>query len=214
MLRWAEPRSRTSWCQSFRAKREIRSFRHIADQGVAHVLWRCAMRNPPLSTRRFCGSTHNNTARSEAGAVRRSGSTGGNGGQLCVRNERGKARAGAGFALGAGYELRRANTEESAVIKETTPKGSWHSQERCRGSCGYSPGGSVEPLEEAEWRYHVISFRGSNQGLLEIEEAFNLAQLDLEIGLTILNSPGHRGLILHPGRLFQLLESAMWNLTF
>ena len=50
--------------------------------------------------------------------------------------------------------------------------------------------------------------------LREIEEAFNLAQLDLEIGLTILNSPGPRGVILNPGRLFQLLESAMWNLTF
>jgi hypothetical protein len=34
MLRRAEPRSRTSWCQSFRATREIRSFRHIADQRI------------------------------------------------------------------------------------------------------------------------------------------------------------------------------------
>jgi hypothetical protein len=57
---------------------------------------------------------------------------------------------GTGFALGAGYELRRANTEESAVIKETLQRGHGDSQERCRGSCGYSPGGSVEPLEEAE----------------------------------------------------------------
>lgn len=30
---------------------------------------------------------------------------------------------GTGFALGAGYELRRANTEESAVIKETLQRG-------------------------------------------------------------------------------------------
>lgn len=31
---------------------------------------------------------------------------------------------------------------------------------------------------------------------MEIKEAFDLAQLDLEIGLTILNSPGHRGVII------------------
>ncbi len=107
MLRRAEPRSRTSWCQSFRAKREIRSFRHIADQRVAPFCGGapCACTVRPYQPEGFCGSTDNNTARSEAGAVRRGGSTGGNGGQLCVRNERGKARGGQGSHLALATSL-------------------------------------------------------------------------------------------------------------
>jgi len=76
------------------------------------------------------------------------------------------------------------------------------------------PGGSVEPLREEEWRYYVISFQGTNETLLEIDEACSLALLELKIGFTVLNYAGNQGLIFHSGRLFQLLDNAMWNLAF
>lgn len=117
------------------------------------------------------------------------------------------------FSLVAGCELRRPRAEEVAVIKETLesvmPRPAimpWESR--------LLPGGLVEPLKEEEWRYHVIGFRGTNETLLEIEEASSIALSELKIGFTVLNYAGNRGLILHSGRLFQLLDNAMWNLTF
>lgn len=118
---------------------------------------------------------------------------------------------GTGFALGAGYELRRANTEESAVIKETLQRGHGTAKNDAAGVAG-TPLAVLSNL----WRRRSGDITlSASEGptkvcwrLKEIEEAFNLAQSDLEIGLTILNSPGHRGVILHPGRLFQLLERA------
>jgi hypothetical protein len=94
---------------------------------------------------------------------------------------------GTGFALGAGYELRRANTEESAVIKETLQRGHGTAKNDAVGVAG-TPLAVLSNL----WRRRSGDITlSASEGptkvcwrLREIEEAFNLAQLDLEIGLT------------------------------
>jgi hypothetical protein len=94
---------------------------------------------------------------------------------------------GTGFALGAGYELRRANTEESAVIKETLQRGHGTAKNDAVGVAG-TPLAVLSNL----WRRRSSDITlSASEGptkvcwrLREIEEAFNLAQLDLEIGLT------------------------------
>ena len=122
------------------------------------------------------------------------------------------------FTLATGHELRRANTQEIAVIKETVQPyillGPMPWEARLDG------GASVQLLE-ADWRYHVISFRGANQTLIEIEEACTLAPVDLKIGFVVLKwfgdrpmDPGQHGSIMQPGRLFQMLNGAVWNLAF
>jgi hypothetical protein len=171
MLRRAEPRSRTSWCQSFRAKREIRSFRHIADQRVAPFCGGapCACTIRPYQPKGFVDRPITIPPGAKLALSAEAGAPEGMEDSYAFVMNVARLVGGTGFALGAGYELRRANTEESAVIKETLQRGHGTAKNDAVGVAGYSPGGSVEPLEEAEWRYHVISFRGSNQGLLEIE---------------------------------------------
>jgi hypothetical protein len=119
-----------------------------------------------------------------------------------------------GFMLGSGHQLRRANAAESDVIREELQYVTGRPRRPMPWEWRVVAGGSVERLKKEDWRYHVISFRGPNKGLLEIEEAFNLAPLELKIGLTILNQPETRGVAFYPGRLFQLLENAMENLVF
>jgi hypothetical protein len=124
MLRRAEPRSRTSWCQSFRAKREIRSFRHIADQRVAPFCGGapCACTIRPYQPEGFVDRPITIPPGAKLALPAEAGAPEGmEDSYAFVMNV---ARPwGAGFALGAGYELRRANTEESAVIKETLQRG-------------------------------------------------------------------------------------------
>jgi hypothetical protein len=84
------------------------------------------------------------------------------------------------FTLATGHELRRANTQEIAVIKETLQP---------YMVFGIMPwevrlleGGASERLPEADWRYHVISFQGNNQTLVEIEENVVLPRWNLRSG--------------------------------
>jgi hypothetical protein len=116
------------------------------------------------------------------------------------------------FTLASGHELRRASSEEIAVIKATVQPYMVFSVMPWEERVG--AGGSSEPLPEADWRYHVISFQGNNQTLVEIEEACNLAPLEIKIGFVILRSPGQHGLIMHAGRLFQMLDRALWTIVF
>jgi hypothetical protein len=119
----------------------------------------------------------------------------------------------ASFSLGSGHELRRASTEEITAIKETL-QNVMRRPSMMPWELKSLPGGSVEPLKEEEWHYYVISFQGTNEKLVEIEEACSLAPLELKIGFTLLNYAAQQGLIFHPGRLLQLLDNAMWNLAF
>jgi hypothetical protein len=125
----------------------------------------------------------------------------------------------ASFTLAKGHELRRANAEEVAVIKATVKP--YMVFDIMPWEVRIVDGGASERLPEAEWRYHVISFRGNNVTLIEIEEACSLAPLELKIGFLILKwladqpmPPGQQGFIMHQGRLFQMLDRALWNIVF
>jgi len=55
-----------------------------------------------------------------------------------------------------------------------------------------TPGGGLTypHLPEAEWRYYVISFRGSNDKIRDIEYSASLLEDDLTLGLTFIRVPG------------------------
>jgi hypothetical protein len=110
------------------------------------------------------------------------------------------------FTLALGHELRRASTTEISAIKEVIIKSQMHGPTMMPWEQRTMEGGSVESMPEAEWRYFVISFQDSNNVLLEIEEAFSVARVELKIGFTILRSFGGVGLMFDPGRFF-----SFWN---
>ena len=114
------------------------------------------------------------------------------------------------FTLAPGHELRRASTGEISAIKEVL-QNQMHAPGMVPWEQRTVVGGPLESMPEAEWRYFVISFQESNNILLEIEDAFSLAPLELKIGFTVLNNIGSFGLIYDPGRLFHLLERAQWG---
>lgn len=116
------------------------------------------------------------------------------------------------LSLGSDHELRRASAEEIAVIRHTL-ENVMRRPSIMPWELRLLPNGSVELLDEAEWSYYVISFQGTNQTLVEIEEACNVALLELKIGFTVINGDP-RALMFHPGRLFQWLDNATWNLPF
>lgn len=124
------------------------------------------------------------------------------------------------YALAPGHELRRATNDEITIIKDTLkqlgpppPAQYLHLWE-----CRWPVQGNVEILPEPEWRYFVIAFRGSNITVSELENAFDLAPLELEVGFTILNGvfggQASRGVGWHPGRLFHVLQFASVDDTF
>jgi hypothetical protein len=120
------------------------------------------------------------------------------------------------FALAPGHNLRRASAEEISAIREVLQGMTGPAIVPASMPWEYrrASGGQTEPIPEADWRYFVISFRGTNQALLALEEAFSVAPLELKIGFTVLRHFGGRGLMWHAGRLFQLLDNAWWNLAF
>ena len=72
--------------------------------------------------------------------------------------------------------------------------------------------GPITILPETEWRYFVIAFRGSNVVFAELERAFDLATVELEIAFTIISTGGM--LLDSPGRLFQVLRQAQYDSGF
>jgi hypothetical protein len=79
-------------------------------------------------------------------------------------------------------------------------------------------GHPADVLPETEWRYFVIAFRGLNRTLVEIELAFDIAPLELEIGFTVMY---HKieierevyapSVLWTTRRLFHVLEAASMN---
>lgn len=123
----------------------------------------------------------------------------------------------ASFELASGHELRRATAREIGEIKETLKTLSgfthpfvqhlWECEWPC--SIGQARLGPPRLLPEAEWRYFVIAFRGSNAAFVELQPAFDLATVELEIAFTATRSEFVRlGLSFHPDRLSQLLKRA------
>lgn len=130
-------------------------------------------------------------------------------------------KGAASYTLAPGHELRRATSEEISVIKNLIEKRSPTSQMSYMHlwECQWPlPGGKIELLPQEEWRYFVIAFRGSNHTLAELESAFDLAPLELEVGFRYLHfgSGGQPspGTIWQPGRFFHVLENAFWDNSF
>jgi hypothetical protein len=113
------------------------------------------------------------------------------------------------FTLAPDHELRRATFEETRDLKsllETLmqfPKTFWWEYQ-------LPLQGTLVHMPEAEWRYFVIEFSGTNHVLCELDEAFTLARVGLELGFTLLRSQAggpFDGWTMNQGKLFHHLES-------
>lgn len=123
----------------------------------------------------------------------------------------------ASHVLAPGHELRRATPIEVAVIKDQLASMGalmgfkymylWEMESSGRG-------GIATVLPQSEWRYFVIAFRGSNATIGDLEGTFDLAPSEVEIGFTIINDFGGRGVVWSPGRFFAVLDSAPRNDAF
>ncbi len=127
----------------------------------------------------------------------------------------------ASHILAPGHELRRATHEEVEVIEQTLQR---------LASRPLNPymnlwkrrwphlGGAIELLPEAEWRYFVIAFRGSNATMAELKTAFDIAPVELEAGFTVVNSIEDDstvgGVIWNEERLFHVLADARYSDSF
>jgi len=125
------------------------------------------------------------------------------------------------YTLAPGHELRRARPEEILVIKDSiasrgpAPRLQYMHLWECQWP---HPGGTIGFLPPEEWRYFVVAFRGSNSTAAELESAFDLAPVELEVGLTVVyhefdGQVGH-GVVWQPGRTFHVLDNAMYNKSF
>lgn len=116
------------------------------------------------------------------------------------------------YALAPGCEIRRAKPDEIAIIKDTlkTIGPAPHSMNELRWETRLQPlGGLVERLPESEWRYFVIALEESDNTIGELQRAFDLAHLELELGFTVLKLAGrHAGVTWNPPRLFHVLQNA------
>jgi hypothetical protein len=124
------------------------------------------------------------------------------------------------YELAPGHVLRRATHEEIEEIRREL--------ERLGGVRGPFLIGmllwegrlpllerTIERAPESEWRYYVLSFRGNNAVVEELEMAANLSPIELEFGFTLISAvPGARGLLLNANRLFHVLESAGMDAGF
>lgn len=116
------------------------------------------------------------------------------------------------FELAPGHQLRRATSQEASQISETVQRLMSFPGIRPWECARLTGPGAFEPVPEAEWRYHVIGFRGYNDTIQELEQVFTLCRIQLKIGFTIVYQiMGGRplfGTVLHKMRLLPLLETA------
>jgi len=125
------------------------------------------------------------------------------------------------FTLAPGHELRRATPEEITIIRDRLqllgPGPDLRYVHLWEQQWPYKSG-PLNPLPEAEWRYFVMAFTGSNATESELERAFDLAPVELEVGFTVLNhvvgTSQATGVAYIPGRLFHVLEHARSNASF
>jgi hypothetical protein len=72
--------------------------------------------------------------------------------------------------------------------------------------------GDVVRLPPERWRYFVVAFRGSNQILHRLQSAFDLACVELEVGIEILRLPGGATATTGLGpRFFHVFQAATEN---
>lgn len=118
------------------------------------------------------------------------------------------------FTLASGHVLRRATIQEVAIIEENLSRlvppipqlirNPWKTRVES---------GQIQPLPAEEWRYFVITFSGTNDTIIELEEAFVLAPKEIKIAFTCVGFPGVStklpGMIFHPDRLLNLLPRSI-----
>jgi len=112
------------------------------------------------------------------------------------------------FEVAPGHVLRRATQTERQFITTILSRipGGFFPPVAFMWDVDRQPDSTLRQLAPEESRYFVIAFKGSNDTLLKIEEAFDLAPLELEVGFTALASPGI-AVTFNPGRLFHVLEN-------
>jgi hypothetical protein len=117
-----------------------------------------------------------------------------------------------------GHQVRKANSAEIGIIRALNdslaqgpfgPLGHLFARHLWEDQFPH-PGGQHVPLQEAEWRYHVIAFEGWNGPISELQIAAALAPVELEFGLTIMR----QGYGWHPERVFRTLADAPHNPAF
>ncbi|MFN7954787.1 MAG: hypothetical protein U0610_23885 [bacterium] len=116
-----------------------------------------------------------------------------------------------------GHELRRATPTEVARIRTCLDKLTvaafvqnrlfWEEQ-------WPRPDGDVRILPEAEWRYFVIAYDGTNTTMAVLEVAFDLLPSELEVGFSILNARGAGGIVWNGPRLFHVLDNGIRDPSF
>jgi hypothetical protein len=125
---------------------------------------------------------------------------------------------GSAFTIAPGHELRRGTAQEIARIRDILSNRMPEHKTSLPWEWRLLENGKAELLPEAEWRYFVIARQG-NIDFADIEEAINLAPLELKIAFTVVpyDFAGRvfPGVMFYPGRLFYLLEDARWGrITF
>lgn len=122
------------------------------------------------------------------------------------------------FEVAPGHVLRRATAAEIAVIRETVAILLPGPGEKHYWELTWPLTGPRELLPEIEWRYFVVAFSGFTDDILDLQAAFDLSPVELEIVFTILptapDDPDSRNTIWDGGRLFQFFEHAPSNPAF
>ena len=100
------------------------------------------------------------------------------------------------------HHLRRATAREIEEIKRnclgftglasTWPTYRWESDPSVRGS----------RLPEEQWRYHIITFPSIGTNLQQLQSAFDVSELELEMAFTLVRYEFGTGLSVQPQRLF------------
>jgi len=113
------------------------------------------------------------------------------------------------FEIAPGHHLRRAVPHELEIIRALLKRlpGSFAPPfATAMWEIALPRTGAIQQLPESEWRYFVVAFIGSNDILNRLQEALDLASLELEIGFTVQGNIPGLGLNYYPGRLFHVLE--------
>ncbi len=110
--------------------------------------------------------------------------------------------------LTPGHVLREAAKDEIEIIKDILTENNG----RMAGKYFYpwemedKGGGHFDDAPEKDWKYFVIAFSGTNQGINRLEQAFVLLDSSPRIGFTVMAWGPGRAVTLHAGRLFQALQ--------
>ena len=112
----------------------------------------------------------------------------------------GRINSEGAFSIAPGLEIRKASVDEARQICERLPKArsrapDWPTRNPYETAARLEVAESykrlrLDPIPEAEWRYYVVAFEGSNARAEGLAEASILTNSRLELGYTIVSVPG------------------------